>query len=251
MIFLFSKSYVWIMRIESSNLFSMSTLIDTTFSMDKIEPSLKVCGITTIGDAMQLVEFGVTAMGFNFWPKSKRYIEPTKAAEFSQQLKGRILRVGVFVNASHAEILHLLENNIIDVAQLHGDENISFCQQLSKSNYPFIKAIGVKNSDSLKNLLDYQASAILLDAHAPGAYGGTGDTFDWGLAREVIHQHPEIPVILAGGITAENAAEAIREVNPHALDVASGAEISPGIKDFNKISAIQKAMRTGSAKTSS
>lgn len=222
----------------------MNKLLDTAFSTDVIAPSLKICGVTTKEDAMRLAELKVAALGFNFWPQSKRYITPSKAAEFSQQLKGSIVRVGVFVNASHTEILHLLENDIIDVAQLHGDEDVSFCQQLSKNGYPFIKAIGVKNSDSIKNLSDYNALAILLDTHAPGTYGGTGDTFDWNLAKQVIQEHPDIPIIIAGGITAENTAKVIHEVNPHALDIASGAEISPGIKDFNKVAAIQEAVRS-------
>lgn len=223
---------------------SESSPLKTIFSLNHPVPRLKVCGITTSEDAMQLVEMGVDALGFNFWEKSKRYIQPSQAAEFSHRLKGKILRVGVFVNASQDHIIQLLENDVIDVAQLHGDEDIHFCQKLSETNHPFIKAIGVKNKDSLNNLTDYRASAILLDAHAPKVYGGTGDTFDWSLAKQLIQQHPEIPVILAGGITAENTVEAIREVNPHVIDVASGAEISPGIKDFNKVAAIQKAMLT-------
>jgi len=209
-------------------------------------PALKICGITTHQDALKLIKLNIPALGFNFWNKSKRYITPQKALEFAPQLKGNILRVGVFVNATHTEIFHLLKNDTIDVIQLHGDEDTTYCQQLAQqldqSNHPIIKAIGVKNQNSLNNLSDYHASAILLDAHAPETYGGTGDTFDWNLAKQVIQDHPDLPIILAGGITAENAAEASSTVNPCILDVASGAEISPGIKDFNKISAIQTAI---------
>ena len=205
---------------------------------------LKVCGITKNEDALLLITQGVEALGFNFWSKSKRYISPELALTFAPSLKGKILRVGVFVNADQKEIISLLENNVIDVAQLHGDEDVAYCQKFAQSGYPFIKAIGVADADSLENLLDYQASAILLDAHAPDVYGGTGDTFDWNLAKQVITQYPDLPIILAGGITAENAAEATAQVKPCALDVASGAEISPGIKDFDKVSAIQKAIQS-------
>lgn len=206
--------------------------------------SLKICGTTSPEDANLLITQGVEALGFNFWEKSKRYITPKLALTFSPSLAGKILRVGVFVNANQKEIISLLENNVIDVAQLHGDEDVAYCQKFAQSGYPFIKAIGVANADSLENLLDYRASAILLDAHAPDVYGGTGDTFDWNLAKQVIDQYPNLPIMLAGGITAKNAAEATSQVRPCALDVASGAEISPGIKDFDKIGAIQKAIRS-------
>jgi len=206
-------------------------------------PHLKICGITTLSDAQLLVDHGVEALGFNFWQQSKRYISPENASNIATKIKGKILRVGVFVNAEQSEIYELLKNDVIDIAQLHGDEDVSYCQEFAQSGYPFIKAIGVSNADSLKNLEDYRASAILLDAHAPEVYGGTGDTFDWNLAKTVIAEHQDLPVILAGGITQHNASNASSEVNPCALDVASGAEISPGIKDFGKVTAIQNAIR--------
>lgn len=213
---------------------------------DKASTSLKVCGVTLAEDAKQLVKEGIPALGVNFWPKSKRFLEPARAAEFLPALKGQILRVGVFVNAEPQQVLELLKNDIIDVAQFHGDETPEYCAPFAEAGYPFIRALGVKNADSLTNILDYKASAILLDAHAPGIYGGTGDTFDWNLAKKVIADNPNLPVMLAGGITAENAGEATAAVHPAALDLASGSESSPGIKDFNKIRAIKKAISTSS-----
>ncbi|MGJ8672136.1 phosphoribosylanthranilate isomerase [Rubritalea sp.] len=206
--------------------------------------SLKVCGITLESDARRLVTEGIPALGVNFWPKSKRYLAPVKAAEFLPALKGRILRVGVFVNAPAAEVLELLENDVIDVAQFHGDETPEYCAPFAEKGHPFIRAIGVKNADSLANIHDYKATAILLDAHAPGVYGGTGDTFDWNLASEFIKANPNLPVLLAGGITADNAAEATSVVHPAALDLASGSESAPGIKDFEKIRAIKNAINS-------
>jgi len=205
--------------------------------------SLKVCGITTKDDALTLINLNVDALGFNFWPSSKRFISPEEAT-FSQHLSGKILRVGVFVNANQQTILNLLESNIIDVAQFHGDENISYCEQFSKHGFPFIKAIGVKNANSLQDLPRYKANAILLDAHAPEVYGGTGNTFDWNLAKSVITDNPDLPFILAGGITTENAERAVSEVLPNAIDIASGAELSPGVKDFAKVTAIQNAIKS-------
>lgn len=209
---------------------------------------LKVCGITTKSDALQLADLKVSALGFNFWPKSKRYVTPEHVATFTKSLKGLIQRVGVFVNEEPSKIMELLEQDIIDIAQFHGDEDIQYCQAFAKSGYPFIKAIGVSSAEALQSLPSYQASAILLDAHAPEVYGGTGDTFDWNLAKDVIAEHPELPIILAGGITPHNAAKATATVAPHALDLASGAEISPGIKDFDKVIAIQQAIRSANQK---
>ncbi len=206
--------------------------------------SLKVCGITLAEDAQQLVAEGIPALGVNFWPESKRFITPTKAAKFLPALKGKILRVGVFVNAEQQQVLELLKNDIIDVAQFHGDETPEYCAAFTNAGYPFIRALGVKNANSLSNIHDYQATAILLDTHAPGVYGGTGDTFDWNHARTVIEENPELPILLAGGITADNAAEAITTIHPAALDLASGSESSPGIKDFNKIRIIQAAINS-------
>ncbi|PQJ30264.1 phosphoribosylanthranilate isomerase [Rubritalea profundi] len=210
---------------------------------DPSTTSLKVCGITLAEDAQRLVSEGIAALGVNFWPKSKRFIAPAKAAEFLPALKGQILRVGVFVNAEPQQVLELLKNDIIDVAQFHGDESPEYCRAFAEAGHAFIRALGVKNADSISNLLDYQATAILLDAHAPGVYGGTGDTFDWNLAQKVVAENPELPILLAGGITSENAEQATRAVRPAGLDLASGSESSPGIKDFEKIRAIQAGIR--------
>ena len=206
--------------------------------------SLKVCGITTESDLVGLIDHGVEALGFNFWPQSKRYIEPSSAAKFSPDYAGKILRVGVFVNAVQAEVFSLLDEGVIDVAQLYGDESVEYCQAFVQRGYAFIKAIGVKNSGSLEHVADYGATAILLDAHAPDVYGGTGDTFDWNLALRVMEVNPHLPIMLAGGITAENAAEATLRVRPCALDVASGAESSPGVKDFTKVAALVAAVES-------
>lgn len=205
--------------------------------------SLKVCGVTLESDARQLIEEGVPALGVNFWPRSKRFLEHQKAATFLPELKGKILRVGVFVNAASEEVHTLLENDVIDVAQFHGDETAEYCAPFVQAGHAFIRAIGVKNADSLSDIHAYKATAVLLDAHAPGVYGGTGDTFDWKLAKAFIDANPQLPVLLAGGITSENAGDATQSVHPAALDLASGSESSPGIKDFDKIRAIQAAIQ--------
>ena len=211
--------------------------------------SLKICGVTRESEADTLIELGVDALGINFWPQSKRYLSPEKATSLLKNCRGKIIRVGVFVNEQAETPLRMLESNLIDIAQFHGDETPEYCSPFADASLPFIKAIGVKNKSSLKDITDYRASAILLDTPAPGIYGGTGETFDWTHARDFIFKHPDIPVLLAGGITPKNAAAAIAEVKPCALDIASGAEISPGIKDFTKVAALLSCTRA--ARTSS
>jgi phosphoribosylanthranilate isomerase len=203
--------------------------------------SLKICGVTTRDDADRLVALGVDAIGVNFWPQSKRYLAP-ESAGWLRDLAGSILRVGVFVNEPAALPLRLIRDGLLDVVQIHGDESPEDALPYQNAAVPFIKGIGVKTQADLDHAADYQASAILLDAHAPGVYGGTGATFDWNAALDFKSRHPETPIILAGGIVPENAALAATTVRPAALDVASGAELSPGIKDFIKVSALLAAL---------
>jgi len=209
--------------------------------LDPAFVSLKICGVTTRADAVRLVECGVDALGVNFWPSSKRYLAPENAA-WLMEIRGRILRVGVFVNEPPDFPLRLLEDGLIDVIQLHGDESPEGTAAFREASVPFIKAIGVKSISDLAHAHEYGASAILLDAHAPGVYGGTGEVFDWNLASRFRADHTGLPIILAGGIVPENAAAAVSIVSPAALDIASGAEISPGVKDFEKVAAFLQAI---------
>ena len=204
--------------------------------------SLKICGVTLASDAGRLAELGVDALGANFWPQSKRYLDPAQAG-FLRELAGQILRVGVFVNAGSELPLRLFEEGLIDVIQLHGDETPADALDFVLAKVPFLKAIAVDGFATLAGAHDFGATGILLDAHAPGVYGGTGLTIDWTFARTFIRQNAPLPVILAGGITPENAAEAIDTVRPAALDVASGAELRPGVKDFGKVEALLEACR--------
>ncbi len=210
--------------------------------LDPSSTSLKICGVTRADDAARLIELGVHALGINFWRQSKRYLAPDQAEPILRACDGKIHRVGVFVNEHPDLPKHLLESGLIDIAQFHGDETPEYCSTFAEAGNPFIKAVGVKNRESLENITDYRADAILLDTPAPGVYGGTGETFDWSHAKAFIDSHPDIPVLLAGGITPENAADAISQVQPAALDVASGAELSPGIKDFQKVRALLNSL---------
>ncbi len=210
--------------------------------LDPSNTSLKICGVTRACDAGELVALGVDALGVNFWPQSKRYLAEADA-QWLLPLAGQILRVGVFVNAEPVQALRLWRDGLIDAIQLHGDESPDQTRFYRDEGAPCIKAVGVENADSLKQAEAFGADALLLDAHAPGVYGGTGIPFDWQSAVAFKTQHPRIPVILAGGIVASNARMAADTVQPCALDVASGAEISPGIKDLEKVKALLRAIR--------
>lgn len=209
--------------------------------LDPATVSLKICGVTTRADADRLVALGVDALGVNFWPQSKRYLSPDEAT-WLKDLDGKILRVGVFVNEPPELPLRLVREGYLDVLQLHGDETPEDAAAFREAEIPFIKAIGVKTLADLDRATEYGASAVLLDAHAPGIYGGTGEVFDWEVASDFRRRHPQLPVILAGGIVPGNAGLAVMSVQPAALDIASGAEISPGIKDFQKVSALLAAL---------
>ncbi|MEX1114549.1 MAG: phosphoribosylanthranilate isomerase [Akkermansiaceae bacterium] len=210
--------------------------------LDPMTVSLKICGVTTRADAEELAALGVDALGVNFWPMSKRYLPPEQA-DWLPGLAGRILRVGVFVNEAGDLPLRLYREGWIDAIQLHGDETPDDAAPFRDAGIPFIKAIGVKTLADLAYAADFGASAILLDAHAPGIYGGTGEVFDWEVASDFRRQHAGLPVILAGGIVPENAGLAAMSVQPAALDIASGAEISPGVKDFQKVAAFLNALK--------
>ncbi len=209
--------------------------------LDPTTVSLKICGVTTHDDANQLVKMGVDALGVNFWPLSKRYLPPSEAT-WLRDMAGEILRVGVFVNEDPELPLRLVRDGYLDVVQLHGDETPADAAPFREAEIPFIKAIGVKTLADLRRATDFGASAILLDAHAPGIYGGTGEVFDWEVASDFRRMNPSLPVLLAGGIVPENAGLAAMSVQPAALDIASGAEISPGIKDFQKVAAFLTAL---------
>lgn len=209
--------------------------------LDPATVALKICGVTTRANADRLVAMGVDALGVNFWPQSKRYLAPDDAI-WLKELEGKILRVGVFVNEPPELPLRLIHDGYLDVIQLHGDETPEDAAAFREEEIPFIKAIGVKTLADLDRATEFGAAAVLLDAHAPGIYGGTGEVFDWEVASDFRRRHPELPVILAGGIVPGNAGLAAMSVQPAALDIASGAEISPGIKDFEKVAAFLTAL---------
>ncbi|MGJ8655552.1 MAG: phosphoribosylanthranilate isomerase [Akkermansiaceae bacterium] len=198
-----------------------------------MKSKLKICGVTTTEDAHNLVDIGVHALGVNFWNKSKRYINPQKARPFLDSVQGKIQRIGVFVDEDISTVKQIMQDGLIDAAQLHGNENIAYCEELINSNLNFIKVIRVQPEDNTIHTPESAGNQILLDTYVSG-YGGAGKRFDWNLASNYIKHHPDFKVIIAGGITTQNIAEAA-SINPYMIDVASGAEISPGIKNMDKV----------------
>jgi phosphoribosylanthranilate isomerase len=192
------------------------------------EVRVKICGITRAEDARAALELGADALGFNFWPSSRRYLSPAAARAIIAGLPPLCTTVGVFVNQPEEEIRAIVAATGVQVLQLHGDEPPDLCARLP---WPVVKAIPVDQVRTLSRLLSYEVSAFLLDTPSRG-YGGTGVPFDWSLAEGVSEV---APVILAGGLDADNVADAIRAVRPYAVDVASGVESAPGVKDRSRM----------------
>jgi phosphoribosylanthranilate isomerase len=199
---------------------------------------LKICGITSLEDALAAVECGADYLGFNFYPKSPRYIAPAKAGQISQRLPDGVVAVGVFVNQARPEdVVEALRMSGAQIAQLHGDEDPQYCQAVGANRV--IKALRVRADFALRSVLDYPAAAVLLDAYDQKLYGGTGRTTDWEAAREAAKL---TKIFLAGGLSPENLAQSIHAVEPFAVDLNSGVESAPGIKDSAKLRKIAQIM---------
>ena len=195
---------------------------------------VKICGITNLEDALLSAKFGADALGFNFYPQSPRYILPEKAREIVEQLPKEVLKVGVFVNDSLDKIIEIAETAKLDAIQLHGEETPEFVREIkAKTNLEIIKAFRVSPEFKAEDVLKYEVDAVLLDAYSPKEHGGTGETFDWEVAKNVQKIFPKM--YLAGGLSEENIAEAIVEVKPFAIDACSCLEIEKGKKDLEKV----------------
>jgi phosphoribosylanthranilate isomerase len=202
---------------------------------------VKICGITRVEDALEAAKQGADAIGLVFYDPSPRNVSIEVARAIVAALPPFVSVVGLFVNALKANIDAVLAEVRLDVLQFHGDETPTDCTQF---NLPFLKAIRV-NADT--NLLQYaiefnRAQALLLDAHSDSAYGGTGQTFDWNLIPADLSK----PIILAGGLNADNVGQAIMQVKPYAVDVSGGVELSKGIKDADKIAAFMQGVSNAS-----
>jgi len=200
---------------------------------------IKVCGITSLDDALAAVDAGADAIGFVFYEGSRRYIPPREAGKITAALPPFVATVGVFVNRTPEEISASVRESGVGVVQLHGDETP---ETASRIPFPLIKAIRVAGSIDPAEVELYPVQAILFDKRSDDMYGGTGKSFDWSILRGVNFGKK---VILSGGLSAENVEEAVGIVRPYAVDVSSGVEDSPGRKNHLKIRQFIQAVRNG------
>ena len=206
---------------------------------------IKICGITRVHDALDAADAGADALGFNFYRASKRYVDPFVVGVIRAKLPRHILKVGLFVNAAREEIEQLDRELHFDLLQFHGNETPEFCARWGAR---VIRAIRLQRASDLAAIPAYSSAGyILLDASQPEQFGGTGIVCDWTLALNAAQYGK--PIILAGGLTPDNVAKAVAAVHPFGVDVASGVELRPGIKDPLRIRAFIAAARAALAAT--
>jgi phosphoribosylanthranilate isomerase len=206
---------------------------------------VKVCGITNLDDALAAAEAGADALGFNFYQRSPRYVKPETARPIVDRLQAdypNLLNVGVFVNESLETIKRIAAAAGVSALQLHGNETPEYCKALQ--GHHLIKVFSASNKFAPQTVLDYDVQAIMLDAVDKEAFGGTGKLSNWAVARETRELVPKL--FLAGGLSAENVADAIHQVNPFAVDACSRLESAPGRKDQSRVRAFVAAVRAAS-----
>jgi phosphoribosylanthranilate isomerase len=196
----------------------------------------KICGITNLSDAQAAAVHGASAIGFIFYEKSSRAISIEDAKFISRHLSNDISKVGVFVNHDKAFIEEAIRSLSLKIIQLHGDETPGFCNQF---DVPVLKALRIKDKASFSVMSDFNVDGFLLDTFSNKQYGGTGETFDWSL----LNGKKDTPIILSGGLNLDNILDAISSVNPSAIDVNSGVESIPGIKDHLKLKKLFKQLK--------
>lgn len=199
---------------------------------------VKICGITSVADGLMAVAAGADMVGLMFYDQSPRHVALPVAAEISRALPPYIQRVGVFVNPDETFVNQAIVECGLNLLQFHGEESSGFCTQFGLMS---VKALRVQDASSLAALANYQTDAFLLDAYSRSGRGGTGEKFNWNLAVEA--RKFGKPIFLAGGLTPENVAEAVRQVQPFAVDVSSGVELAPGRKDETKVRAFVTAAK--------
>jgi phosphoribosylanthranilate isomerase len=204
-------------------------------------PRIKFCGITSLDDAHLAVDAGAWAIGLILWPGSARACDPAEGARIAAQLRRRVEIAGVFVNQPLDDVAALADTIGLSLVQLHGEEGPAYCAEVARrTGAKVIKALAVRGGADVTAIEAFHTDFHLLDTHRAGLRGGTGETFDWTLLRR---RRSKIPLILSGGLNPGNVAAAIEAVHPFAVDVASGVEAAPGIKDPDKLRAFAQAVR--------
>jgi phosphoribosylanthranilate isomerase len=203
-----------------------------------MQTKVKICGVTSVADALAAAVAGADMVGLNFYEGSPRHVTPARAAEIARALPPFVLRVGVFVDPDESLVTRAIAECGLNLLQFHGGEDSAFCTQFGVMS---VKALRVRDAESLKTLEKFNTDAFLLDAHSKSGLGGTGEKFNWELAVEA--KKFGKPVFLAGGLTPENVADAVKQVRPFAVDVSSGVESAPGKKEAAKVRAFIQAVR--------
>jgi phosphoribosylanthranilate isomerase len=194
-----------------------------------VRVNVKFCGITNLDDAREAARLGAWAIGLNHHPESPRFCEPPMAAEIGATFRRQLEIVGVFVNPTLGQVSAAAEDESLTMVQLHGDEGPAFCRETARrTGCKVIKALPVRSAADILGAEAYRTDYHLLDTYRPGTPGGTGESFDWEL---LAGRCSEVPLILAGGLTPENVADGVVTARPFAVDVASGVEAEPGVKD--------------------
>lgn len=201
---------------------------------------IKICGFTRADDAACAARLGIDAIGLVFYPPSPRNVNIAQAQQIIKVLPAFTSVTALFVNAAEHQVSRVLRNVAVDIIQFHGDEEADFCRSFTR---PYIKAVRMRQDIDISAIMDtyHDAAGMLLDAYHPGVAGGTGKRFDW----QLIPAEAKLPIILAGGLTPENACQAVRIVQPYALDVSSGVETGKGLKDAEKMAAFVKEVNEG------
>jgi phosphoribosylanthranilate isomerase len=202
---------------------------------------IKICGLTTPQDAAAAIEFGADALGFNFFRGSKRYVG--NETGWIGELPGNVEKLAVLVNPSWDEAKAIAGSAGVTALQLHGNESPEFCQRLMEDGIRFEKALPVRGPDSLVDVPDFMTRTLLLDSASADEFGGSGRTFPWEIARAFVEANRQLRVIVAGGLTPENVAEAVAAARPFGVDVTTGVEATPGRKDYGRLRAFILAAR--------
>jgi phosphoribosylanthranilate isomerase len=203
---------------------------------------VKICGITNAADALAAIDCGADALGFNFVPGSKRYIDIRSNVDWMAKLPAEVCKVAVLVDPHQTEAIEFADFPFIDALQLHGNESPEFCRVLAERGIQFAKALPVRGQDSSVEIPNFFTNTIMLDSFSDRGFGGSGEVFPWAFGRRFVENHPDLKVILAGGLTPENVGDAVKQVRPFAVDVSSGVEASPGRKDQNRLRAFFTAL---------
>ncbi len=216
---------------------------ESTIQLPSGRVAVKICGVTNRTCALSAIEAGADLLGFNTWPGTKRFLDLERNSEWLSTLPADVVKVALLVNATPEDARKIAALPFIDALQLHGDEDADACARTAALGKPIIKAIRARDDSAFTGAATFSTPHLLLDAHVPGAFGGTGARVDIELVRSFQSRFPQLTLWLAGGLTAENVGAAIAAVRPSVVDVSSGIESEPGKKDFLKMQAFVKAAR--------